>query len=421
MFCGRCAICHEELIERTEASVTSLTGEVAHIVGERKDAARGQHPLSAAQRNETENLILLCRRHHKIIDDDQVTYTVDKLHEIRSDYLGWISAQLQTPTPWTMRISQLCYINVPRLCELAELQGYKVDLGSYGGNQTLHSLGWELNHVMAKFKHLLGSISLQTIPLDQLRYAHEAYIGLPISFDRVNFRTKNISVKNKASSREISFTGDLSRDPHIYFEKRSLKLVINVDPRWITTSTAFLLFRPSSGQSTFSGLARINNVDYSKGVMLATPWVIGIPPGILEMAAEASERRSQASQPESERDLVALIDPEIEKREPAHLLPPPESCDLCGRLFKHERFIVDGAMKRTEAWAYLCAKCFSQHGKGIGWGSGQLYEQKGELWLLVAGARPIEYIDYPCPGCGQLSVIDEGYRFECASCAWSTD
>jgi predicted restriction endonuclease len=128
MFAGRCAICRETLIEKDGLSSKSLTGEVAHIIGQKKRAARGQHSLPLAKRDEVDNLLLLCRKHHKIVDDDRKTYSIDKLHEIRIDYLAWLNAKLQNPEPWTMKLSQLCYINVPRLCELAELQGYAVDL-----------------------------------------------------------------------------------------------------------------------------------------------------------------------------------------------------------------------------------------------------------------------------------------------------
>jgi hypothetical protein len=204
MFAGRCAICREELIESGSSGSKSLIGEVAHIVGERDGAARGEHALSHTERNQVDNLILLCRKHHKIVDDDQTTFTIENLHRIRAEYLDWLKGQLQRPEPWAMRLSQLCYINVPRLSELAELQGYEVDLRHYRGGQTLHSLGWELNSIMSQFKRLLGAASIDAIPFQSLVGAHEAYIGASISFDHLRFRTKNVPVSEQRQKSQHS-------------------------------------------------------------------------------------------------------------------------------------------------------------------------------------------------------------------------
>jgi hypothetical protein len=63
-----------------------VVGEEAHIVAEEPDGPRGQSPLTTAERDEYDNLILLCRKHHKIVDSDVVTYTVDSLHAMRDKH-----------------------------------------------------------------------------------------------------------------------------------------------------------------------------------------------------------------------------------------------------------------------------------------------------------------------------------------------
>ena len=116
-------MCEKDLLFETNGVISSLIGEVAHIVGETKSAARGASPLTLRARNEAENLLLLCRDHHKIVDDDPVTYPVERLHTIKTDHLSWIATSLVRPRAWRSTISQLTYINVPRLCEQAELHG----------------------------------------------------------------------------------------------------------------------------------------------------------------------------------------------------------------------------------------------------------------------------------------------------------
>src|ERR1700731_798458 len=70
---ARCCICKAELLHEQNGRVLSLVGEVAHIVGETKRASRGTFDIPDGERNESDNLLLLCREHHKIVDDDPIT------------------------------------------------------------------------------------------------------------------------------------------------------------------------------------------------------------------------------------------------------------------------------------------------------------------------------------------------------------
>ena len=76
---------------------------------------------------------------------------------------------------------------------------------------------------------------------------------------------------------ETSFTGSPSEDPHIYAKIRGYKLVANIDSRWITTTTAFVQFRPSSGRNHFAGLGFVNDIDTKSKAINITPYVIGMP------------------------------------------------------------------------------------------------------------------------------------------------
>lgn len=381
-------MCKKDLLFEADGVVSSLIGEVAHIVGETTTAARGVSPLSLKERNDAENLLLLCRDHHKIVDDDPATYPVDRLHEIKAEHLAWIASSLLKPRAWRSNISQLTYINVPRLCEQAELRGYQVDLRHYKDSQTLHSLGWDLNHVMSAFHAVLAHLSLDAIPLQSV-ILHEAMVGAAISFDRQRFRTKNLPTEVPAdASRLPQFTGSLTKDSHIYCHLRNFKVVIFIDPRWITTSTAFTLFRPSSGQSVFTGLGRVTGVDYEAAIVTVTPWVIGLPRGLFEDAMEeaiAAPTGSRAATPL----LDSLVDMKRGKKDEVYFSPPPTHCDLCRRSLANDKYMIDGAVKDLGgAWACMCAECFNKRGRKIGWGHGQLYLRDENGWLEVAGFPP---------------------------------
>lgn len=92
---NRCAICRMELVmDATETDDESVVGEACHIVAEKVEGPRGQSPLTQEQRDKYRNLILLCNVHHKQIDDQVATYTIEKLHKIKETHLTWVKAAL---------------------------------------------------------------------------------------------------------------------------------------------------------------------------------------------------------------------------------------------------------------------------------------------------------------------------------------
>jgi hypothetical protein len=46
--------------------------------------------------------------------------------------------------------------------------------------------------------------------------------------------------------------------------------------------------------------------------------------------------------------------------------------------------MIDAHLKKGGG-ACVCARCFAEHGTGLGQGKGQLYERTQEGWLLIAG------------------------------------
>lgn len=85
---------HELVIDATSADDESVIGEECHIVsgksqGPRYDSDRPNHSL-----DELENLVLLCRIHHKMVDDQYETYTVEILKSIKANHEGWVRSAL---------------------------------------------------------------------------------------------------------------------------------------------------------------------------------------------------------------------------------------------------------------------------------------------------------------------------------------
>jgi hypothetical protein len=68
------------------ADTDSIVCEVCHIKGEKPTAARYDASQTDKERHDFENLILLCNVHHKVVDDDEVAYTVERLMKMKADH-----------------------------------------------------------------------------------------------------------------------------------------------------------------------------------------------------------------------------------------------------------------------------------------------------------------------------------------------
>jgi hypothetical protein len=66
----------------------TITGEICHIKAKSKDGPRYDESQTDEQRHAFENLILLCRRHHKVVDSEPGVYSADALQEIKTIHEG---------------------------------------------------------------------------------------------------------------------------------------------------------------------------------------------------------------------------------------------------------------------------------------------------------------------------------------------
>lgn len=95
---GRCAFpdCRLELVfSEQETDDPSLVGDIAHIIADSSSGPRGERRgISEEQVNKYNNLVLLCKNHHKLIDDQPNTYTVEALKTLKQEHEEWVEASL---------------------------------------------------------------------------------------------------------------------------------------------------------------------------------------------------------------------------------------------------------------------------------------------------------------------------------------
>lgn len=93
---GRCSICRDQLVtESTDSDDPSVFGEEAHQIAK---APTGPRSGALADSDSYNNLILLCRKHHKQVDDQVGHYTIERLKEFKRKHEKWV-ASLGEPVP----------------------------------------------------------------------------------------------------------------------------------------------------------------------------------------------------------------------------------------------------------------------------------------------------------------------------------
>ena len=92
---NRCAICKNSLIVDADdpSDDPSVVGDEAHIIARKPTFTRGDYDsLTPEERDHYSNLILLCKVHHKQIDDQPAHYTVEHLREIKAAHEKEVAA-----------------------------------------------------------------------------------------------------------------------------------------------------------------------------------------------------------------------------------------------------------------------------------------------------------------------------------------
>ena len=101
---GRCEFdgCNDYLLEDGLTLTEGNFSQVAHIVGFREEGPRGKDGKRPRNINQIENLMLLCAKHHKLIDDHPQDYTrlglekYKKSHEDRVRHVTSLGANRKT-------------------------------------------------------------------------------------------------------------------------------------------------------------------------------------------------------------------------------------------------------------------------------------------------------------------------------------
>ena len=108
----------------------------AHKVAREEAGCRGESPLTAEERDKYSNLILLCQKHHKIIDDHEEKYTIEKLQEIKNEHIQWVKANLN-PEIDKQKDDETYATYVEEFIKLAGIETWNISTSYVGGQPQL--------------------------------------------------------------------------------------------------------------------------------------------------------------------------------------------------------------------------------------------------------------------------------------------
>ena len=97
---GRCSHpdCRLDVFfDESEADTPTLVGENCHVISEKDGGPRSDPSVPSDQIDSYSNLILMCRNHHKVIDDTENgerEYSIERLRQIKRDHETWVRDQL---------------------------------------------------------------------------------------------------------------------------------------------------------------------------------------------------------------------------------------------------------------------------------------------------------------------------------------
>ncbi|MBI4337904.1 MAG: HNH endonuclease [Chloroflexi bacterium] len=104
---NRCAICKNELvIGATTQDNESVVADECHIFSPQTNGPRHDPSYPSEALDSYGNLLLLCKTHHKMVDDQTATFTTDILRQMKSNHEVWVSQQLaegRKPQPVRLR------------------------------------------------------------------------------------------------------------------------------------------------------------------------------------------------------------------------------------------------------------------------------------------------------------------------------
>lgn len=266
---GCCNKCRTQVFRENEFGEKARLGDDAHIWAYSEDGPRGDAEGAPKNRNISKNIILLCKNCHTEVDQQTKYFTPKRLIEMREEHYYWVNSCLGGVVAQKPKFHYLLYLNLPRVDMYAVSNSIALPNITLENAGSFRELGINAGRIMSSYTNILDSeqLNAHNISLDSniscLKKGQYCFLG------SVNFRTLGIG---NFENIEAAWESDRSI---IYRKFLDWKLICQIDPKWITTSTASSTLR--SGQARLCGTIRINKINTSEKKIIASPLFLADP------------------------------------------------------------------------------------------------------------------------------------------------
>lgn len=250
-----------------------LTPAIPHIISPAPQGPRANRRYPSHKLNTYDNLILLCDRHHRIIDKRPVTkYTAESILKMKATHETTVARQRQFGRSWSGLMGSLLYANVPRL--FIDFGGSIMQSGDTVSTELPSTRIADLGiHRMHEYSLLLRS-SLErntkdATPLSPRFHFTNDMIGRRFIWWR-KIRGKN-AYNRLGKPKPI--TGILERDPQISFKDGGRKIIMPIDPIYALTSTGKIMLNGANYTPELFGISVLRLL--TKDSALMSPLAFG--------------------------------------------------------------------------------------------------------------------------------------------------
>lgn len=177
---NRCAICRKELISNhTAKDDESVVGDECHIISKESNGPRYDSNFPKNKIDHYDNLILLCKVHHKKVDDQEKTYTFNKLHEIKKRHEEWVNKNLSSSLKLNRLVIKRIKGNTPqflvRFTTGKELLNILIGAHAYDFNHDELKTEEEVNIISSflQYAQEIGDFGLDINSSDKVRISYD--------------------------------------------------------------------------------------------------------------------------------------------------------------------------------------------------------------------------------------------------------
>ena len=169
---NRCSICKVELFSNENGKERLSIGEECHIISSQKNGPRNN--AGVTNYDHYDNLILLCRNHHKEIDELTDTYTEEVLRYFKQNHENWVGATLNDSIKKQKKIQPRFILRITSGKELlniiSDTHGYRTDYDEIESDEEADLIG-EILQDLTDYGDMSGMLE----PYDKVK------IGLQLS------------------------------------------------------------------------------------------------------------------------------------------------------------------------------------------------------------------------------------------------